>query len=210
MPDTTRSNGPPNTPSRENMTHNAGGPVTDQASGTQSISTRRTSGRIRWRVPSAVPAPEYSRSGAATTTSPSSTSRRARTWSPTASTPSSLVTRMRTGPSYRGGGEPAVNRSGQRVDDLDDGGGPPGGDAEGVGDLYAAARVEGHNPTPTNATTPLSVTPLASLTRHRHDSPRSGAPHSYRAVGPRRSAPPAPTPGARPAGRTRAPIHGTP
>ena len=45
--------------------------MTDHASSMPSTSTRRTSGWIRCRVPSAAPAPEYSRSGATTTTSPS-------------------------------------------------------------------------------------------------------------------------------------------
>src|SRR6478735_373447 len=71
MPDTTRSNGSPNAPSRENITHNAGGPVTAHTALAvhPSIRATRTSGRIRWRAPSDAPAPEYSVSGAATTTS---------------------------------------------------------------------------------------------------------------------------------------------
>ncbi len=94
MPATTRSIGP-NTPRRANITHSPGGPLTVHASAMPSTWARRTSGCSRCRAPSAAEAPEYSLSGATTTTSPSGTRARARTWRPTESIPSSLVTSRR-------------------------------------------------------------------------------------------------------------------
>src|SRR6187200_313188 len=100
MPDTTRSTGP-NTPRRANITHSPGVPLTVHASAIPSTAACLTSGCSRCRAPSAALAPEYSLSGATTTTSPRSVIARASTWRPTESTPSSFVTRirgMRSGP----------------------------------------------------------------------------------------------------------------
>src|SRR5829696_5294467 len=96
MPDTMRSKRGPNAPRRENITHRPGGPVTAHASSTPSTRVLRTSGWIRCSAPSAAPAPEYSRSGAAITTSPCGRIARASTCRPTESMPSSFVTRIRT------------------------------------------------------------------------------------------------------------------
>ena len=63
IPETTRSNGAPNAPSRANMTHSAGGPFSDQASSMPSTGTRCASGWARCSAPTAAPAPENSRSG---------------------------------------------------------------------------------------------------------------------------------------------------
>ena len=79
-----------------------------------SMVVRRTSGWIRWSAPKAALAPEYSLSGATTTTSPQGRTARASTWSPTESMPSSLVTRMRTPTSYPTGGDAANDGRGQR------------------------------------------------------------------------------------------------
>lgn len=56
----------------------AGGPVSDHASGTESTSTRRTTGLAVPSTPSELLAPEYSSSGATTVTSPWSPMARAR------------------------------------------------------------------------------------------------------------------------------------
>ncbi len=66
-----------------------------------STSLRWTSGRMWSSDPIAAPEPEYSWSGAMMTTSPNRRIVRARTWSPTESMPSSLVTMMRTVRPYR-------------------------------------------------------------------------------------------------------------
>ncbi len=76
------------------MTQSPGGPLTAHDSAIPSTATERTSGRIRCNAPSAAPAPEYSLSGATTTTSPWRRIARASTWRPTESMPSSLVSRQ--------------------------------------------------------------------------------------------------------------------
>src|SRR5262249_38971671 len=94
MPDTTRSNGGPNAPSRENITHRAGGPETVHTSSRPSRLTRWISGRMTLSAPTAQPAPLNSTLGAATTTSPNGRMASARTCRPTESMPSSFVTRI--------------------------------------------------------------------------------------------------------------------
>ena len=110
MPATTRSNGGPNAPRRANMTHRAGGPVTAQAQeghrgGPGALPAGCGAGR-----PGTALAPEYSSSGATTVTEPCSVMARARTWRPSESMPSSLVTRIRTARCYHAGVGPRVSR----------------------------------------------------------------------------------------------------
>src|SRR3954452_19455413 len=96
MPDTTRSIGPKR-PKRANIVHSAGGPLMVHASSMPSSAVRRAWGWIRCSGPRAAPAPEYSVSGATTTTSPWRRIVRASTCSPMDEMPSSFVTMMRTG-----------------------------------------------------------------------------------------------------------------
>ena len=95
MPDTTRSNGSPNSPSRAYSTHSAGGPLSVHTSGTPSTSRRVTTGSNSCSAPTAAPAPENSRSGATITTCPNSVIARASSCKPIESIPSSLVTKIR-------------------------------------------------------------------------------------------------------------------